>query len=250
MIAPGLSASSTSFPWLVDALAQTHDIVIFDPRGVGQTTPRARPFRLQDVAEDAIAILDAEEIDRVHLLGISMGGMVAQYIALDHPDRLLSLALCCTTCGMPGGVRPSHHVIKQLVGGVLARSKVRSTTAVAERFGGILFAADTPLERRAAFFEPRVRGHRPTTGGLLAQLGAVLRHSTHARLPQISAPTTVFAGEEDTLVPPENGNVLAQRIPGAAQITLPGAHVFFYESLPPFLTHLQTHLDRAAQSVA
>src|SRR5262249_50629678 len=84
------------------ALERDFECVIYDHRGMGKAGPAELPFSVSDLADDALGLLDALEIDRAHIVGMSMGGMIGQEIALDHPERILTLTIGASYCGGPG----------------------------------------------------------------------------------------------------------------------------------------------------
>lgn len=240
---PGLSANTCSFPSLFDALRTRYTLVSFDPRGAGRTEYSGR-FRLNDIADDAAAVLDHLGIESTRVLGLSMGGMIAQELALAHAARVSDLVLCCTMCGQRPGRRPGPVVIGRLLRGILtARGGKRTVEAVADRFGSLLFADDTPREIRIEFFRPRTGSNAPTRTGLISQLLAVQRFGTYQRLGSLRHRTLVIHGTEDVLVPVQNADVLNSAIPNSELALLPGGHVFFHEHPDLFLTTIFRFFD-------
>lgn len=240
---PGLSANTRAFPELFAALAQRWRLIVIDPRGAGRTVPALHRFALADVAADALAVLDAEGVERAHVLGLSMGGMIAQELALDAPDRVRGLVLCCTMCGRRPGVRPGPAVVGRLVRGLASARGGADAESIALGFGGLLFADDTAMDRKLEFFGPRSGSAAPTKGGILSQLLAIRTFSTFERLHRMRAPTLVIHGDRDILVPTVNAVILAEAIPGAHLEILPGGHVFFFEHQPEFLERIHAFFD-------
>lgn len=240
---PGLSANTRSFPTLFDELRRRFEVISFDPRGAGRTDASGR-FRLSDVADDAAAVLDEVGLASTRVLGLSMGGMIAQELALAHPERVDDLVLCCTMCGQRPGRRPGPIVIGRLLRGILtARGGRRSVESVVDRFGSLLFADDTPRETRLEFFRPRTGSNAPTRAGLVSQLLAVQAFGTYRRLGSIPHRTLVIHGNDDILVPVQNAHVLHAALPNAQLALLPGGHVFFHEHSNAFLAHLDKFFD-------
>ena len=236
---PGLSANTRSFPALFDALQHRFNLVSLDPRGAGQTQVARRRFHLRDVAEDAVAVMDTLELERPHVLGLSMGGMIAQELVLAYPDRVQDLVLCCTMCGAKPGKRPGPRVVTRLIRGILgARGSGRSAEGIAARFGPLLFAPETPMDVRVQFFRPRAGSNAPSKAGLMSQVMAVRAFGGHRRLGDVAHRTLVIHGDADVLVPTVNAHVLQDAIPNAELALLPGGHVFFHEYPELFLSSL------------
>lgn len=241
---PGLSASTEAFPTLFAELAKQWRLVVIDPRGAGGSSNGLQRFRLPDVAADCIAVLDAEGVERAHVLGLSMGGMIAQELVLGWPERVDRLVLCCTSCGRKPGVRPSPRILSTLLGGIAAAGRGGPATpeSIADAFGGILFAESAPMERRLAFFSRRTGRYRPTKRGVLSQLLAIRTFASFERLHTLQTPTLVIHGDADVLLPTENAMILADAIPNARLDILPGGHVFFFEVQDLFVDRVNAFL--------
>src|SRR5262249_20595248 len=159
------------------------------------------------------AVLDAEGIDRAHIVGLSMGGMIAQHVALNYPERVRSLSLCTTTCGGPKAVQASADVIAGLMG--MQGAKL-TDPQVLEKFGWILFPRDwlaANVDRLKTALAPLIDVPRPSMAAVQAQMMAILSHNTYERLPAIAHRTLVLHGTDDVLIPPGNANLLAEQIP-------------------------------------
>jgi pimeloyl-ACP methyl ester carboxylesterase len=231
----GLGGSSAEWsPALVDELARSFRTIIYDNRGTGRSDKPDIPYSLEMFAADAIAILDALKIDRVHLFGVSMGGMIAQELALRYAPRLQTLTLGCTTCGGKNAVAPPPESLKLLT---------------APRAG----LSDEELIRRGwplAYTPSYIQNHRADLeAGMARQLAhptpafVVKRHleatyalKTHDRLPEIKTPTLVVTGAKDVLIPARNSEIIAKRIPGAKLHVIPDSgHAFFNETPREFI---------------
>src|SRR5258708_26432054 len=111
----GLGSSSAKWSRaLVAKLSRRFQTIVYDNRGTGQSDKPSIPYSLTMFASDAIALLDALKIERSHVFGVSMGGMIAQELALAHPSRLQTLTLGCTTCGGKHAVPPPPETLKIL----------------------------------------------------------------------------------------------------------------------------------------
>jgi 3-oxoadipate enol-lactonase len=220
LLVMGLGMTLTAWWRTVPVLSSAFRVLAFDNRGVGRSEPVALPYTVAQMADDAIAVLDAAGEDEAHVYGISLGGMVAQEIALRHPERLRALVLGATT---PGGTRATAPEDPAL--GFFARAAAMGPEETAWASVPFIYAERTrrrhadriaaDIARRLRFpVDPRAYGH---------QLAAAVAHSTSARLEHIAAPTLVVHGEEDAVVPAGNARALADRIPGAELRLLPNA---------------------------
>jgi 3-oxoadipate enol-lactonase len=202
-------------------LDQHYRTIALDNRGVGRSSMPEGPYPIETMASDALAVLDAAGVDRAHVFGISMGGMIAQELTLQHPDRVRSLLLGCTACGGPLAVRAEQEATKMLT----ARGEMTPEQA-AEAAIPFIYDAATPrtiidedLNVRRPWF-PRGEAYR-------AQLAGIFAWEAYSRLDRIKAPTLVIHGENDRLVPPGNGELIAQRISGSQLVILKKAsHIF------------------------
>lgn len=201
-------------------LSQRFRTVALDNRGVGLSDVPPGPYSISTMASDAAAVLDAAGISSAHVFGISMGGMVAQEFALGNPARTLSLILGCTSAGGPSAVRAERKVADILM--------VRGMTLEQAREAIIPYIYDegTPREK----IEEDLRLRRtcfPSIEGYTAQLQAILAWEGYSRIAEITAPTLVIHGKSDALVPAGNGQLIADRIPGARLVLLDHAsHLF------------------------
>ena len=195
--------------------------VAFDNRGIGQSEVPPGPYPIPLMASDAAAVLDAAGIESAHVLGYSMGGMIAQEFALKYPKRVCSLVLAATHAGGPEAVRAEPKVREIL-------SSVELTPDQAsEAIQPFIYDPRTPQQRIDEDMAIR-RKWFPTPEGRLAQLQGILTFDAYNRIAQIAVPTLVIHGEGDKLVPTENGRMLAQRIPGAKLVILNHAsHIFW-----------------------
>jgi pimeloyl-ACP methyl ester carboxylesterase len=209
-------------PVLADAGLQ---VLAFDNRGVGRSDRPPGPYSIAMMVADAIAVLDAAGVQRSHVYGISLGGMIAQEIALAHPDRVDRLVLGATTPGGPRSTPAPEATLAffQRRGQMPAEEAVWASVpynyARGTRSGhGERIAED--IQQRLRFpIEPEPYA---------AQLAAGFGHDVSDRLGQIEASTLVVHGLEDAMVPPPNGRLLAEAIPGARLAEFPGAaHLYF-----------------------
>lgn len=221
----GLGYTSQLWHRVRPMLAQHFRTIAFDNRGAGKSDVPTGPYSIVTMATDAAAVLDAADVARVHVFGVSMGGMIAQEFALQYPSRTRSLILGCTSHGGPSAVRAEKPVIDILLARGMTLDQARSAILP------YIYDSATPPER----IEEDIRLRQnclPTLQGYMAQLGAILGWESYSRLHQIAAPTLVIHGNSDALVPPSNGRLLAEAIPDAKLITLDHASHLFLTDQP------------------
>src|SRR2546423_2019565 len=218
----GLGYSLEMWGRVVPALAEHYRVIVFDNRGVGRSDVPAGPYTIAGMAADAEAVMRAAGLERAHVLGVSMGGMIAQEFTLTYPDRVHSLVLGCTAFGGPQAAPASPEVIQIL----FARATMEAEEAIRAMVPHI-YDRHTPRERIEEDLAMR-RRTLPTAEGYMAQVRAVMMWSSEDRLLQIKAPTLVIHGETDELVPAANGGLIAERIAGAELLLLPlASHIYF-----------------------
>jgi 3-oxoadipate enol-lactonase len=203
---------------VVSALYRT---ILFDNRGVGKSDVPPGPYAIAQMAADAAAVLDAAGITKAHVFGVSMGGMIAQEFALNYPERVNLLVLGCTNCGGRKAVLAAQNVLDVL----MARARMTPEEG-ALAMVPYIYDASTPRERIDEDLSIRRRTY-PEAAGYLGQVQAIFAWSSFDRLAELKAPTLIIHGDSDQLVPPENGRILAQAIPGSRLVVLPHAsHIF------------------------
>ena len=242
--------AATTIDWIpehIERLAGRHRVVIFDNRGVGRSEKPTTPYSMPQLAADTVGLLDALEIDNAHVMGVSMGGMIAQHVALGYPERVAALVLGCTTAGNPGHphfISPSDDVLK-----ILTRP-LTGDRARDNRDGWRIFFSPHYIHAQRDVLEQRLTRKLayPETPSyaLELQMGAIHQHDTYARLKDIRAPTLVQTGLADILVPPQNSQYLARRIPNARLIEYTGAaHAYLDEVGLPAIDDILEYLGEA-----
>ncbi len=208
-------------------LQEGFELVLYDHRGAGRSGPLSGEHTIADLAGDALALLDALEIDRAHVVGISMGGMVAQELVLAAPERVSTLTLGCT---FPGG--PEATMTDMTVVGMLAEAVMSGDQERTLRVGYEVMIAAEYAEQEGAFelYAELAAQYPAPVPVLMAQLGAIMGHDTSERLGEIDAPTLVVHGTEDRLLDSANSELIARLVPGARLELLEGSgHMFFWE---------------------
>lgn len=228
----GLGSDRSEWLFQLPPFARLFRVVMFDNRGAGGSGTPPGPYSTAQMADDAAALLGHLGIGRAHVLGVSLGGMIAQEFALRHPERMLRLVLACTAPGGEGSVRPDPEILRAFVrspGGDPREEVLRTIPFLYTE----AYRRARPEEIEA--FVRRRLGKPVPAEGHAAQLAAAVGHAAWDRLGTIRAPTLVIAGDGDRLVPPENSRRLAERIPGAKLVLLPGApHRLFAENAEVF----------------
>jgi 3-oxoadipate enol-lactonase len=231
----GLGSSSASWdPVLVSELARSFRTIVYDNRGTGQSDKPKIPYTLEMFADDASGLLDALQIDRVHVFGVSMGGMIAQELALRHGQRLQTLTLGCSTCGGKHAVPPPPESVKLLS----APREGLSDEELIRRSWPLAYTPRYIQNHRDALEAtiPRLLAHPTPASAYKRHLDATYTLKTYDRLPAIGTPTMVITGAQDVLIPARNSEILAERIPGARLRIIPNAgHAFFAEARNEFL---------------
>jgi pimeloyl-ACP methyl ester carboxylesterase len=213
----GLGLSGGAWWRTVPVLAGRLEVITFDNRGVGRSPARLHAFTTEAMADDATSVLDAADIERAHVYGISLGGMVAQQMALRHRDRVRSLVLGATHAGGPFVRWPDHEVL----------AFFRRRTRMGQEEGAWASVPFNYGERCRTEHPERIEediaqrlAHPFSTRAYRAQMWAAWLHNCSGRLHRIDVPTLVVHGTEDRVIPVENGRILASRIPNARLLEL------------------------------
>jgi pimeloyl-ACP methyl ester carboxylesterase len=218
----GLGMNATGWWRTIPALSAFR-VLSFDNRGVGRSDRPPGPYTVTEMADDAVSVLDAAGVDRAHVYGISLGGMIAQEVALRHPSRVDALVLGATTAGGANLVPASEDVntFVRLRAQMTAEHAVWASVPINYARRTRLEAGDRIAEDIAQRLRFPVESEYYT-----AQLAAA--HGHDAAVADIRAPTLVVHGDEDVLIPPANGERLAELIPGAElSMWSAAAHLYF-----------------------
>ena len=225
-----MGMSGTALSWgepFLEHLRQDHEVIVYDHRGVGSSTPLSGSVTTAQMAEDAAGLLAALELESADVLGISMGGMIAQELALNHPERVRTLTLGCTYCGGEGSSLAGPDVAQRLGEAMMSGDRERALRVAWEVNVSPSYAADEQAWN--AFHEIALR-RAVAVPVIMAQMQACMAHDTSARLGEITAPTMVIHGTEDQMLPVANAQLIAGLIPGAELEILDGiGHLFFWE---------------------
>ena len=220
----GLGYARWGWEPVVEPLARSFDVILFDNRGIGASDAPPGPYTVAELATDAQQVLDEAEVARAHVVGTSLGGMVAQELTLSAPDRVDKLVLASTTPGGPQAFPLPARTVDLMTRGATLREFVENALApdpdeaIVERI----------LQHREATAQP--------VEAWSSQAAAGAAFDAFDRIDRISAPTLVLHGTEDGVVDSRNATLLSERIPGArVELVAGGGHLFFWEQPDRFV---------------
>jgi len=228
----GLGSDHLEWLFQLPAFTPHFRVIVFDNRGTGKSGVPAGPYTTAQMADDAAALLRVVGIAGAHVLGVSLGGMIAQEVALRHPDLVEGLVLGCTGPGGSLSVRPSPEAMAAfaLAGRDDPEGELRRMIPFLYTDA---YSRGHP-EEVEAFIRRRLENPTPPEG-YAAQLAAAVSHDASGRLERVRARTLVITGDADRLVDRENSMRIAGRVPGAKLVVLPGApHRLFAENADAF----------------
>jgi 3-oxoadipate enol-lactonase len=194
LLISGVSGGTWTWEESIGAWSPHCRVIVFDNMGAGRSSMPDRPYGIAEMADHAAAVLDAAAEERAFVVGLSMGGMIAQELALCHPERISALVLGCTHCGGRERIPPVPEVIQKF-----ATNAGLSPEEIIDKNLNLLV---TPAFLRSGY-------------ALQRQLEAIRSFNACARLGSLQAPTLILTADCDQLVPAENGRLLAKRITGA-----------------------------------
>jgi 3-oxoadipate enol-lactonase len=236
LLMQGLGYGRWGWEPVVDGLADHFRVLLYDNRGIGDSDVPPGPYTARQLAEDAVAVLDAAGVESADVVGTSLGGMAAQELALGFPERVDRLVLACTT---PGG--PSSHPMPQRTVDLMAAAPTLAPEVALRRFVENALGSGAPEGLVARIYALRVANPFDPQGWQ-AQAAAGVTFDAFDRLGGIEAPTLVVTGTEDFVVDPRNSELLAEHIPDARLERVEGGHLFFWEDPATFVTLVQEFL--------
>jgi 3-oxoadipate enol-lactonase len=223
LLIPGIPAIVSDWSPLAERLSSSHRVIAYDNRGSGRSTVTPGPYTTRQLAGDAVGLLDTLDIERADVFGMSLGGMIAQELALGWPERVDHLVLGCTHAGIrhaePQPTETGRAFAMRTDDWAL-RMRTLAPFAFARNVNGSLLEA----------FIDKKQGDVQAPEGYRAQIQAVLEHDSFDRLDRIASPTLVVTGDDDQVISAASSRVLAERIPSAVLEVIGGAgHLFFIE---------------------
>lgn len=216
----------------IPGLSRHFRLLVFDNRGAGRSDKPETDYSIRMFADDTARLMDVLGMERAHILGVSMGGYIAQELAINHPEKIDRLIIGCSGCGGERAVLMSAERMERFMAnkGLTPEQILRKDMDI---FFSDAFVRDNPRFIED-FVEISMRHYQPAHA-FFRQWDACQRHDTADRLGIIRAPTLLMTGDDDPLVPPENSRILKELIPHASLVTFPGRrHCFFIEVADEF----------------
>jgi 3-oxoadipate enol-lactonase len=232
----GLGYGRWGWEPILAPLAQRYRVLAFDNRGYGQSDVPPGPYTAAELASDALAVLDAAGIEHAHVLGASLGGAVAQELALHHAGRVDRLVLVATMSGVS-----NMHPVPPPTLRLMAEAPTLDSAVALRRFVENALEPEPEPELVERIVQLRT-ANPPDPAGWTAQAGIWAGFDAWDELPDVTAPTLVVQGEGDVVVDPRNAQLLASRIPGAELRLVPGGHLFFWNRPAEFASLLREFL--------
>lgn len=219
----GFGGSSGGWVFQRRAFQKYFQVITFDNRGVGRSDKPGGPYSIRMMAEDTIGLMDHLGIEKAHILGVSMGGYIAQELAINYPERVRKLVLGCTYARQDdtGGHTLEYHRGMGLAEGCPADELGRIPIAKVLR-AELPLAFNSRLYRICTFPFINIYARLMATRGVAAQFQAIVGHDTLERLQMIRAPTLVITGTGDRIIKPGSSDVLAKMIPDARLVRIEG----------------------------
>lgn len=227
----GLGADHGSWFSQIPRFKKYYQVVTFDSRGIGKTEDPPEPYSLKTMADDAVSLMDILALDRAHILGQSLGGLVAQEIAINYPERVDKLILASTTTG-EGSMDEAHPELMTAFGVKEGSNQIHARDIDVRRSASTMISLSFNkwYYRIIMLLLARFYMKPGAFDGMVGQLEAVAQHSTVDRLHMVQSPTLVITGTADRIVPPQSSEVIASRIPGARLVMVEGgSHAFHIE---------------------
>jgi pimeloyl-ACP methyl ester carboxylesterase len=248
LLIPGLGRTCRMWDNVVAELAESFSLIMPDNRGMGRSVAKRAPHSLADLSVDLVELLDALQLDRAHVLGISLGGMIAQWLAVEHPARVDKLVLVSTAHRFA----PYLREMGMLIGHALRYFPRRVFDRTVEVLGSSPAFIDAnpnwvadqvvPQESGQRDGRPDGRVGRATIARQLVCLASSDAAQTEYR---IDAPTLVIVGDQDALIPPSYGREIARAIPRSELLVLPGCgHNPFIEAPEAVVPGIVDFLNR------
>lgn len=241
LIIQGLGYPSDASWRVLPKLSERHTVLLLDNRGTGRSAVPSEAFSIQDMAHDAAAAIAAAGLGPAHVMGFSMGGLIAQELTLSHPKLVRTLTLGCTSPGGDAAILASPEVGKQFV-----EWEKMPPIEAAHRAAKVVYAESTPAALIEADIEVRMR-YPTDRHGYICQLRAVAEYpGALDRLDQITQPILILQGGADRIVPRGNADTLAAALPHARTLVVEGAgHILMTDATATVLAAFEDFVDTA-----
>ena len=240
----GLADAKESWEAQIPAFAERYRVVSYDNRGVGESPTPPGPYSSAQMADDLAGLVDALGLERFHLLGVSMGGMIAQEYAIAHADRLLSASFCCTYS------YPGPFCLRMFS---CWRDLVPTLGVGFTQREVILWAFTTDFfeqhEDVVVEIEGLMAANPQPVEGYLAQLASIEEHDTRGRLGAVTCPVMTLVGREDILIYPKLSRRLHEELPNSKWVEVPGGHACLWEDPDAFNAAVLDYLARWAEQL-
>ncbi|MFX1276549.1 MAG: alpha/beta fold hydrolase [Promethearchaeota archaeon] len=249
----GLSANSDWWATeIIENFAKYYKVIIFDNRDAGQTDISDQPYTIKLFADDTAALMDALNIEKAHVMGCSMGGMIAQELYLNYPEKVEKLVLGCTNCGGSKQILASQDVLEVLGSAPEDQTREEFIDDTIPLLFTEKFINDEPefIEN----YKKLLLKHPMEPDAFKRQVGAIMGFNSFRRLKNINVPTLVVHGKEDRLIPAENAGILAEKIPNAKVVLFDDAAHSFFEPEPELVFNtivefLQAPVEKQVETV-
>lgn len=223
----GLGGARSSWRFQTGVFKRYYQTVTFDNRGAGKSDKPGGPYTIKMMADDTLGLMDYLGIKKAHLMGVSMGGMIAQELAINHPERVDKLVLGCTFAKAGAG---SDSPEMRMALEAFQRSPQDEASLRKLMSAMLEFSLNTRFNRVFILPFAKIAIRLSSVGGTVEQLKAVSTHDTVERLGMIKAPTLVITGTKDRLINPASSKLIAKFVANAKLIEIPGGgHTFFME---------------------
>ncbi len=229
----GLSGGAWSWFMQVPYFERNYKVIVFDNRGAGRSSKPSGPYTMFDFARDAVSILDHLEFNSAYVVGVSMGGMIAQQLALLFPGRVRAMVLGCTHCGKSRRIPPSPEVLKTLM-----QNEGLSQEEILDKNIPLLFNPEF-VKKNPQFIDQYKKASLSAPPqppeAFNAQIAAIQDFDVCGELQNLSCKTLIFTGTADVMVPPENSRILHELIPNSVLVEFEGAgHAIHIERADEF----------------
>ncbi|HEU5361951.1 MAG TPA: alpha/beta fold hydrolase [Gaiellaceae bacterium] len=236
LLIQGLGYARWSWEPVVPGLAERYRVLFFDNRGIGESDKPAGPYTARQMADDALQVLDEAGVRQAHVLGASLGGMIAQELAVLAPDRVAKLVLCCTHPGVRHGLPMPERTVQ-----LFREAGTLAPEVALRKFVENALGEHPPAGVAEELYRRRLENPLDPAGW---QAQAAAGTGFLGVEQPVEHETLIVTGTADNVVEPRNSDVLAERIPGARVEKLEGlGHLFFWEDAPRFVRIVREFLD-------